>query len=71
MMSAFIMQQLYQQGRDKALQIETKLLKVDEEKLAQEKEKLETLAQSIEAELKSAKEARNKGIQDMAPKYTV
>jgi hypothetical protein len=70
MMSVFIMQQLYQQGRDKALQIETKLLKVEEEKLTQEKEKLETLAQSIEAELKAAKDARNKGIQDMAPKYT-
>lgn len=70
MMNEFIMQQLYQQGRDKALQVETKLLKVDEEKLTQEKEKLETLAQSIEAELKAAKEARNKGIQDMAPKYT-
>ena len=37
---------------------------------SQEKEKLETLAQSIEAELKAAKEARSKGIQDMAPKYT-
>ena len=70
MMTEFIMKQLYQQGRDKALQIETKFLKIDEEKLTQEKEKLETLAQSIEAELKSAKEARNKGIQDMAPKYT-
>ena len=70
MMSVFIMQQLYQQGRDKALQVETKLLKVEEEKLTQEKEKLETLAQSIESELKAAKEARNKGIQDMAPKYT-
>ena len=70
MMSVFIMQQLYQQGRDKALQVETKLLKVDEQKLTQEKEKLETLHASIEAELKAAKEARNKGIQDMAPKYT-
>ena len=70
MMSVFIMKQLYQQGRDRALQVETKLLKVEEEKLTQEKEKLETLAQSIEAELKAAKEARNKGIQDMAPRYT-
>ena len=70
MMSVFIMQQLYKQGRDRALQVETKLLKVDEDKLKQEKEKLETLAQAVEQELKAAKEARNKGLQDMAPKYT-
>ena len=70
MMSVFIMQQLYNQGRDRALQVETKLLKVDEDKLKQEKEKLETLAQAVEQELKAAKEARNKGLQDMAPKYT-
>lgn len=69
-MSVFIMKQLYQQGRDKALQVETKLMKVEEDKLTQEKTKLEALAQSIEADLKSAKEARDKGIQDMAPKYT-
>lgn len=70
MMSVFIMQQLYQQGRDRALQVETKLLKIDEDKLKQEKEKLETLAQAVEQELKAAKEARTKGLQDMAPKYT-
>lgn len=69
-MSVFIMKKLAEQARDKVLEAETRQLKIDEEALTQEKEKLETLAQSIEAELKAAKESRNKGIQDMAPKYT-
>lgn len=69
-MNQYIMRQLYQQGRDRALQVETRNLKLEEERLAQEKEKLETLGKEVEAELKAAKEARDKGIQDMAPKYT-
>jgi DNA-binding ferritin-like protein len=69
-MNQYIMRQLYQQGRDLALQQETKNLKLEEDRLTQEKEKLETLGKEIEADLKSAKEARDKGIQDMAPKYT-
>ena len=70
MMSVFIMQKLYDQGRDQYMQFETKRMKIEEDKLTQEKEKLEALAKSVEQELKSAKEARDKGIQDMAPKYT-
>ena len=52
------------------MQVETKNLKVEEERLAQEKEKLEALGKEIAAELQSAKEARDQGIKDMAPKYT-
>ena len=69
-MNQYIMRQLYQQGRDRALQVETRNLKLEEDRLVQEKEKLETLGKEVEAELKAAKEARDKGIQDMAPKYT-
>ena len=67
---AFIMRKLYEQGRDRAMQIETRNLKVEEERITQEKEKLEALGKSIEAELQAAKEGRDKGIKDMAPKYT-
>lgn len=70
MMNQYIMRQLYQQGRERAMQVETRNLKQEEERLAQEKEKLETLGKEIEAELKSAKDARDQGIKDMAPKYT-
>lgn len=69
-MSEYIRRQLYQQGRDRALQIETRNLKVEEESMTREKDKLEALGKSIEAELKSAKEGRDAGIRDMAPKYT-
>jgi ATP-dependent Lon protease len=69
-MNEYIMRQLYKQGRDMALQYETKNLKLEEDKLTQEKEKLETLGKEIEADLKSAKEARDNSIKDMAPKYT-
>ncbi len=70
MMQQYIMKQLYTQGRDRAMQIETKNLKMEEDRIAQEKEKLETLGKEIDAELKAAKEARDQGIKDMAPKYT-
>ena len=57
-MNEYIMRQLYAQGRDRAMQVETKNLKVEEERLAQEKEKLEALGKEIAAELQSAKESR-------------
>lgn len=69
-MNEYIMRQLYQQGRDRALQVEEKNLKMEEARLSQEKEKLETLGKEISAELQAAKEARDQGIKDMAPKYT-
>ena len=69
-MQRWIMIQLYQQGRDKAMQIETRNLKIEQDRLTQEKERLEALGQSVEAELKSAKEARDQAIKDMAPRYT-
>lgn len=69
-MQRWIMLQLYQQGRDRAMQIETRNLKVEEDKIAQEKERLEAQGKSVEAELKSAREGRDQAIKDMAPRYT-
>jgi len=66
----YMMRQLYQQGRDRALQVETKNLKIEEDRLNQEKEKLEALGKEIDADLKAAKEGRDAAIKDMAPKYT-
>ena len=70
MMQNYIMRQLYIQGREMAAQQETKNLKVEEEKLEDEKEKLTTLQEEIAQELKAAREARDQDIKDMAPKYT-
>ncbi len=70
MWQQYMMRQLYQQGRDRALAVETRNLKIEEDRLAQEKEKLETLGKEIDADLKSAKEGRDQAIKDMAPKYT-
>jgi hypothetical protein len=64
------MRSLYQQGRDRAMQVETRNLKYEEQRIAQEKEKLEALGKSVEAELQAAKQARDAGIKDMAPRYT-
>lgn len=70
MMQNYIMRSLYTQGRERAAQIEEKNLHAEEGRLAQEKEKQETLLQEVMAELKSAKEARDKDIEAFAPKYT-
>lgn len=70
MMQNYIMRSLYMQGRERAAQIETRNLNQEEQRMQQEKEKLETLGQEIAQELKSAREARDQGIKDMAPKYT-
>ncbi len=69
-MQEYIMRQLYQQGRERAMQVETRNLKLEEDRLAQEIEKLQALQSSIAEELQEAKAARNQGIKDMAPKYT-
>lgn len=69
MMQNYMMKMLYMQGRDRAAQIETKNLNMEEQRIAQEKEKLETQLAEVNQELKSAKEARDQGIKDMAPKY--
>ena len=70
MMQQYIMRQLYAQGRDRAMQIETRNLKLEEDRLQQEKERLETLGKEITQELDEAKKARDQGIKDMSPKYT-
>lgn len=69
-MKEWILRSLYEQGRDRAMQVETRNLKIEEQKIAQEKDKLEALGKSLAAELESAKQARDQGIKDMAPKYT-
>ena len=69
-MQRWIMESLYQQGRDRAMQIEQRNMKVEEQKITQEKEKLEALGKSVQAELDSARQARDAGIKEMAPKYT-
>ena len=69
MMQNYMMKMLYMQGRDRAAQIEAKNLNMEEQRIAQEKEKLETQLAEVNQELKSAKEARDQGIKDMAPKY--
>lgn len=69
-MQNYIMRTLYMQGRDRAAQIEARNLNMEEQRIAQEKERLETLLAEVSQELKSAKDARDQGIKDMAPKYT-
>lgn len=69
-MQEYIMRSLYQQGRDRAMQIETRNLKVEEQRIAQEQEKLKTLHASVSTELEEAKKARDAGIKEMAPRYT-
>lgn len=69
-MQKWIMTKMYEQGREKAMQIETRNLKVEEDRLAQEKERLTAQGTAVEAELKAAKEGRDAAIKDMAPKYT-
>lgn len=70
MMQQYIMRSLYQQGRDRAMMVETKNLKLEEQRIAQEKEKLEALGKSVEQELQAARQARDAGIKEMAPRYT-
>ena len=42
----------------------------EEKRITYEKEKCETLLSEINEELKSARDARKQGIQDLAPHYT-
>lgn len=69
-MQNYIMRTLYIQGREQAAQEEQKNLKVEEGKLMQEKETLQTLRDEITAELQEAKKARDEDIKFAAPKYT-
>jgi len=68
-MQNYIMNSLWVQGRELVKQQEEKNLKVEEGKIAQEKESLTTQLQEITEEIKAAKEARDQGIKDLAPKY--
>ena len=69
-MQKYIMRTLYIQGREQAAQEETKNLKVEEGKLAAEKDTLEALQAEITEEIKAVKSARDEDIKAFAPKYT-
>lgn len=60
---------LYNQGKEKLAQQETKRLNVEEAKMEKEKSQLETQLQMLEAEEKSTKEAVDAAAKDSAPKY--
>ncbi len=68
-MQVYIQRMLYQQARDQASQIEARNLNEEEKRYASEKDKLEALLAEVNQDLKSAKEARDQGIKDFAPKY--
>ena len=68
-MNQYIMSQLYKEAADKMQQKEVRKLKREEEKMKNEKEQLETLAKEVEQELQAARQARDAGIKEMAPKY--
>lgn len=68
-MQAYIMNTLYAQGRELVKQQEEKNLKVEEGKIAQEKDILQTQLAEINEEIKACKDARNQGIKDLAPNY--
>lgn len=61
---------MYEDGVAKAAKREEAALKREEEKLKAEKDQLEVLSKEIEQELEAAKQARDAGIKEMAPKYT-
>ena len=65
-----VMDQMYSAGREIAMEAETRRLKAENEKLQTEKEQEEILLKEIDAELQSAKQAREASLKDMAPKYT-
>lgn len=65
----FVINSLFAQAREMVKQQEEKNLKVEEGKIAQEKDILKTELDMINEEIKSTKEARDQGIKDLAPKY--
>ena len=68
-MIEWIRRSLYEQGRDRAMQVEQRNIKIEEDKIRQEKTKLETLQEEIKNEIEAAKKGRDEGIKDMTPKY--
>ena len=65
----WVQDSLYKQAREQIAKQEARLLNQEEKKLTQEKEKLEATIKMEEADLESARKARDKGIEQMAPKY--
>lgn len=60
---------LYEQEREKAEKVETKLLDVEERKINQEIKKLEDQLATIDAEEKTVNSAKDAAIKNSAPKY--
>ena len=65
----WVQQSLYKQAREQINKQEARLLNQQEKELTQEKEKLEATIKMEEADLESARKARDKGIEQFAPKY--
>lgn len=66
----WVQQSLYKQERERIGKMEEKMLNQQEKELQLEKDKLETLIKMEEQELESAKQARDKGIQEFKPNYS-
>jgi hypothetical protein len=67
--AAYVQKQLYLQGMDRARQYEEKCLKVEEDKLKNDKERLQTLLSEVTQELEEARKARDNSVKELAPKY--
>lgn len=65
----WVQQSMYKQAREQINKQEARLLNQQEKELTQEKEKLEATIKMEEADLESARKARDKGIEQFAPKY--
>ena len=66
---SWVQQSLYKQERERIGKQEAQVLNQQEKEITLEKEKLEASIKMEEAELESAKKARDKGIEQFAPKY--
>lgn len=69
MYQQWIFKNLYQQEREKAAKVETKLLNQQEKQITMEKEKIETQIKLLEQELESVKAGEKAGIQEWKPEY--
>ncbi len=69
-MNIYIFKSLYEQGRERARQIEERNLHVEEERLQREAEQIKTQRDEVEAELQQARAARDQALKDSAPRYS-
>ena len=69
-MIEFMKKKLYEQGRDRALEIATKYLKQEEEALVAEKDKLSLRLEEVKKDMQESQTARKEGLDALMPKYT-